>query len=332
MKKNLLALILCLSVSFVSSIAMAAEYPKMVVRIASSTPSQTTNSIALEKLAEIITEKTDGAIQFKSFFSGVLGDEQAMIKQLQSNEVQMIVIAAGNLTPFAPQATIAILPYLFPKKSDAYKFFNNEPLMNEIADIISKQSNVRPIGWLASGYRVLTNSKRPINNINDMQGMKWRVPPVKLQLDAFRSWGVEPHPLPWIETFNGLQQGVVDGQENPHVLNRDTKFWEVQKYVTNIHYMLWVGPMLVSERWFRKLDDKTKQLFMDSAKEAIAYGWKWNEEQEAIAIEECKANGMIFNELSDENVWIEKARAVWVDYYDSIGGKEMMDKALATMK
>lgn len=65
----------------------------------------------------------------------------------------------------------------------------------------------------------------------------------------------------WIETFNGLQQGVIDGQENPHLINRDAKFWEVQKYITDIHYMLWVAPILVSERWFAKLDPDTREPF-----------------------------------------------------------------------
>ena len=126
--------------------------------------------------------------------------------------------------------------------------------MKTFNEAITEQSKTRPLGWLIGGYRVLTNSKRPIKTIDDMAGLKWRVPPVELQLAAFRSWGVEPHPLPWIETFNGLQQGVIDGQENPHLINRDAKFWEVQKYITDIHYMLWVAPILVSERWFAKLD------------------------------------------------------------------------------
>ena len=108
--------------------------------------------------------------------------------------------------------------------------------MNKTADAIARQSRTRPLSWLVGGYRIITNSKKPINTMADLKGLKIRVPAVELQLAAFRSWGVEPHPLAWSETFNGLQQGVVDGQENPHAINRDQKFWEVQKYITNIHY------------------------------------------------------------------------------------------------
>ena len=109
--------------------------------------------------------------------------------------------------------------------------------MHKMADEIAQQSRARPLGWLLGGYRLLTNSKRPITTMADLKGLKIRVPAVELQLAAFRSWGVEPHPLSWSETFNALQQGVVDGQENPYAIIRDQKFWEVQKYVTDLHYM-----------------------------------------------------------------------------------------------
>ena len=165
----------------------------------------------------------------------------------------------------------------------------------------------------------------------DLKGLKIRVPAVELQLAAFRSWGVEPHPLAWSETFNGLQQGVVDGQENPHAINRDQKFWEVQKYITNIHYMLWVGPMLVSDPWFRKLDPQTKALVEKAAKEAAAYEWKWSAEQDEIALKECLARGMVINDVSDEPAWTEAARSVWPQFYDKIGDISLLDTMMKSL-
>ena len=125
---------------------------------------------------------------------------------------------------------------------------------------------------------------------------------------------------------------VVDGQENPHAINRDQKFWEVQKYITNIHYMLWVGPMLVSDPWFRKLDPQTKALVEKAAKEAAAYEWKWSAEQDEIALKECLARGMVINDVSDEPAWTEAARSVWPQFYDKVGGKAVVDEALAIMQ
>lgn len=314
-----------------SGVVCAAGDKTMTVRVACSTPPGTIQATPLDKLIELVEKESGGKIKFERFYGGVLGDEQSTVKQLRSGEIQIGVLAAGNLTPFAPKATLIILPYIFPKREDSYKLFRNTAFMKEFNEAIARQSKTRPLAWLTGGYRVLTNSKRPIRNIQDMQGLKWRVPPVELQLAAFRSWGVEPLPLAWIETFNGLQQGVIDGQENPHVLNRDTKFWEVQKYITNIHYMLWVAPILVSETWYAKLDPGTRAMFDRLALEAAEYEWKWSEQEEAGALKQCLDHGMAISDVTDEPVWQEKARGVWPKFYDAVGGKAYVDKALAIM-
>ena len=251
MKKALIFALLSFGM-VLGGVSHAKEYKSMTVRIACSTPPGSVQAVPLARLAEIVHKESNGKIKCELYTGGVLGDEQAVVKQLRSNEIQMGVLAAGNLTPFAPKATLVILPYMFPSKQHAFTFFRNEAFMKTFNEAITEQSKTRPLGWLIGGYRVLTNSKRPIKTIDDMAGLKWRVPPVELQLAAFRSWGVEPHPLPWIETFNGLQQGVIDGQENPHLINRDAKFWEVQKYITEIHYKVWIGPIVVNAAWFKK--------------------------------------------------------------------------------
>ena len=311
--------------------ANAAEYKKMTIRAATANPQGSLHVVAIDKFKEIVEKESNGAITVQTFYGGSLGDEQANVKQLRNAEIHLAVLADGNLTPFAPQAGVFILPYMFPKISDAEKLFGNEAFMNKTADAIAKQSRTRPLSWLVGGYRIITNSKKPINTMADLKGLKIRVPAVELQLAAFRSWGVEPHPLAWSETFNGLQQGVVDGQENPHAINRDQKFWEVQKYITNIHYMLWVGPMLVSDPWFRKLDPQTKALVEKAAKEAAAYEWKWSAEQDEIALKECLARGMVINDVSDEPAWTEAARSVGPPAPPTVGGTAVAAAARARL-
>ena len=96
--------------------------------------------------------------------------------------------------------------------------------------------------------------------------------------------------------------------------------------------MLWVGPMLVSDPWFRKLDPQTKALVEKAAKEAAAYEWKWSAEQDEIALKECLARGMVINDVSDEPAWTEAARSVWPQFYDKFVGKAVVDEALAIMQ
>lgn len=311
--------------------AHAVEYKKTTIRIATANPDGSLHVAALDKFKEVLEKESGGAITVQTFYGGSMGDEQANVRQLRNTEIHASVLACGNLTPAAPAAGVFILPYMFPTLEDASKLFNNKEFTNKIGDDIAKQSRTRPLGWLIGGYRHITNSKRPLNTMADLKGLKIRVPGVEMQLDAFRSWGVEPHPLAWSETFNALQQGVADGQENPHAINRDQKFWEVQKYITENHYMLWVGPLLVSDVWFRKLDDATRALVQKAADEAVAYEWKWAMEQDQIAFKQCIERGMVFNKLQDEEAWVKAARGIWPKYYDKVGGKARVDEALAIM-
>lgn len=327
--KKFCATLFIFSLMASAGFAQAAEYKNMVIRAATANPNGSLHVTAIDKFKEVIEKESGGAITVQTFYGGSMGDEQANVKQLRNAEIHLAVLACGNLTPFASKAGVFILPYMFPNFDNAQKLFADEAFMNKIADDIAVQSRTRPLSWLVGGYRHITNSKRPINTMDDLKGLKIRVPAVELQLAAFRSWGVEPHPLAWSETFNALQQGVADGQENPHAINRDQKFWEVQKYITNVHYMLWVGPMLVSETWFRKLDPATKQLVQKAARDAAAYEWQWAAEQDAVALKECADRGMQINDLKDEKAWMEAARSVWPQFYDKVGGQAIVDEAVA---
>lgn len=303
----------------------------MTIRAATANPEGSLHVVAIEKFKAIVEKESDGAITVQTFYGGSMGDEQSNVKQLRNAEINLAVLANGNLTPFAPSAGVFYLPYLFPSLANAEKLFNDKKFTDKVAEQVVKESRTRPLAWLIGGYRVITNSKKPIEQMADLQGLKIRVPPVELQLDSFRSWGVEPHPLAWSETFNGLQQGVIDGQENPHTINRDQKFWEVQKYITDVHYLLWVGPILVSETWYRKLDPETQELVTRAAQEAAQYEWQWSSEQETLALKACQDRGMIMNALKNEDEWIKAARAIWPKFYDKVGGKALVDEAVRIM-
>lgn len=329
MKRFALLALAVMTLAFCLPGAAQAAYKKQTFLIATTSSLASLHVAALEKFREVVEKESGGAITVKAFYSGAMGDEQANVKQLRTGELHVAVLYSGNLSPFAPTASVFALPYIFPKISDAYKLFNDKDYMRKIADLIVKQSNTRPLGWCIGGYRYLTNSKRPIRSIGDLQGLKFRVSPAETQLKSFQAWGVEPQPMAWSETFNALQQGVVDGQENPHSVNRDQKFWEVQKYISEIHYILWTGPILVSESWYRKLDADTRALVDKAALEAQSFEWKWSEEQEELAKQECVKHGMRVDQVTDEAVWMEKARSIWPAFYDKVGGKQLVDDAVS---
>ena len=139
--------------------ADAAEYKKMTIRAATANPQGSLHVVAIDKFKEIVEKESNGAITVQTFYGGSLGDEQANVKQLRNAEIHLAVLADGNLTPFAPQAGVFILPYMFPKISDAEKLFGNEAFMNKTADAIAKQSRTRPLSWLVGGHRILPHSQ-----------------------------------------------------------------------------------------------------------------------------------------------------------------------------
>lgn len=330
MKKTLIVLVVA-AFFMTSTLSFAQGYKKTMIMAATANPSGSLHAVALEKFKEIIEKESGGDIRVNLFLGGSMGSEQANVKQLRNGEIHAAVVADGNLTPFASSATMVILPYLFPEIDDAYTLLGNKNFVEELGESVAMQSQTRPLGWLIGGYRVLTNSKKSITKMEDLQGLKIRVPKVRIQLDSFRSWGVEPHPLAWSETFNALQQGVADGQENPHSINQDQKFWEVQKYITDLHYMLWVGPLLVSDKWYQRLPENSKILVQKAATEACKYEWEWVAKQDQDALSNCLKHGMVFEKLTDEAEWMSNARGLWPEFYEAVGGKEKIDNALKIM-
>ena len=306
---------------------------KIVIRFAhSNTPSDMDPYHALvTKMSDKLVKKLGAdRIEIQEFPAGQIGSEERSFQDVQQGILQMTVLAVNNASIFSPSLGAFDLPYIF----KSVKEFDD--CVDQNWDLINKrmeaESGTVAIAWHSQGFRFITNSKQPISTLAELAPVKIRTPNNPIMIGVYRAWGTDPVPIAMDETFNALQQKVVDGQENPHAINRDQKFWEVQKYITNIHYMLWVGPMLVSDPWFRKLDPQTKALVEKAAKEAAAYEWKWSAEQDEIALKECLARGMVINDVSDEPAWTEAARSVWPQFYDKVGGKAVVEEALAIMQ
>jgi len=311
------------------STAIAAEF---TIKYAVSSPDTSFHAEFARKFKEETEKRSDGRIQVNIYGGGQLGSEQDNVQGCSTNMIQMSTVAVNNLTPFAPAVGVLTLPYIMPDIESAYKLLS-DPYMDSLNDEIIAKSNVRVLSWLIGGYRVLTNSKQPVKVPADMDGLKVRVPKNEIMLQTYKAWGVNPVPMAWTEVFNALQQKVIDAQDNPHIVNTASKFYEVQKYITDIHYVLWTGPCMMSEQFYQKLPADLQAVVKEAAMIAAKHEWEWVAEMEAKALQECIDNGMIFMKPEKEDTeWIPKARSVWPNFYDSVGGKEAVDKVLAIME
>ena len=209
----------------------------------------------------------------------------------------------------------------------------DSPLRDELNQKMVEQGNFRALAWLTGGFRVLTNSKKPVRTPGDLEGLRIRVPKNDIMIETYKAWGINPVPMAWSEVFNALQQGVVDGQDNPYLTIPAMKFYEVQSYVTNIHYLLWIGPVLVNETWYQGLDAEIRDIVNEAALLAQEDEREWAITREGkAALEVIEAGMEVMVPADDEREWIEKARSVWPAFYDQIGGKDFVDEVVAFLE
>lgn len=279
-----------------------------------------------------LEEKSGGEHSGTLFLNGQLGDEQATVNDAAMGTLDMSILAINNVTPFSPTVGVLTLPYVVLSIEDAETLTQGE-IGQELIENTIRDAGVRIIGWAYSGFRVLTNSKQPVESVDDLQGLVIRVPPNEIMIETYRSWGVDPTPLPWTETFTALQMRVVDGQDNPYMTNFAMQFDEVQKYITNIRYIFSIEPLVVSEQVYQSLSEEEQQLLVEAGQEATEHVAQFLREREDEIKETLVERGMEISDPADgEAEFMERATsAVWPKFYESIGGKEQLDKVLAAL-
>ncbi|MEH7830017.1 TRAP transporter substrate-binding protein [Gemmobacter denitrificans] len=279
-----------------------------------------------------LEEKSDGKHSAKLFLNGQLGDEQDTVTAAATGTLDFSILAINNITPFSPSVGTLTLPYVILSLEDAEKITQGE-IGQQMVEKTIEDAGVRIIGWAYSGFRVLTNSKKPVTTVADLQDLVVRVPKNEIMIETYKSWGINPTPMAWSETFAALQQKVVDGQDNPYMTVHAMKFDEVQKYVTNIRYIFSIEPLIVSEQLFQSLSAEEQAAVIAAGQEATLASGQFLRAQEASIKEQLVANGMEISDPADgEAEFIERATtAVWPKFYDSIGGKDVLNGVLTAL-
>ena len=277
-----------------------------------------------------VEKATDGKVEVQIYPGSQLGGEERSFQDIQQGVIQIASLAVNNVTVFSPSMGVFDLPYMFTNYEDCYKVIDGN--WDEINKRMIDESGNMAVGWLVQGFRVLSNSKHPIRTLPDLKGLKIRVPNNPIMIATFRAWGGEPAPMAWDETFNALQQKVVDGQENPYPVFASNKFEEVQKYITEIHYKMWIGPIVVNAAWFKRQPENVRQAILEGGRIATENNRKMIAEMEAELVTSIKASGVeIVSKPEDEDLWQEKAMSVWPQFYDKIGDVSLLDAMMKSL-
>ena len=323
-----------LSLVMVLALALAAPgsaLAEQTLKTGLGDPIDSDQGVLALRFKAIVEASSGGKYKVDLFPAGQLGDEQKMVKDARRGSIDGAVVAVNNITPFAKSVGILTLPYLMQSFDDAVKATTGE-LGDKWRAVLIKEAGVRPLGWSYSNFRVLTNSKKPVKNLADLKGLKIRVPKNPIMIETWKALGAEPIPMAWPETFTALQQRVVDGQDNPHITNYTMKFYEVQNYSSECHYLFSLQPLVMGEAFFNSLSPEDQALFTRAGIEAQQYNLLFSVTKSEEARQNMMKKGVEYMDIEDEDQWSKIAmEKVWPMFYDSVGGKEEVDKALKAL-
>ncbi|WP_288986631.1 TRAP transporter substrate-binding protein [uncultured Cobetia sp.] len=305
---------------------MSATAQAKTFKVGMGDPMDSDQGALAQRFEELVEDLSDGEMQVELFPGGQLGSETGMIQDTRIGKLDFALIGVGNLTPYAPRLGALTMPYALRSHADAVKATTG-PLADEWNQIAEKQAGVHIVSWLYSNFRYLTNSKRPVTSLEDLEGMKIRVPQNKIMLATYQAWGASPISMSWPEVFTGLQQGVIDGQDNPDIVNYTMKFQEMQKYLTEVHYQYSLQPIVMGVRTYNKLSDEEREIIDRAGLEAQLYALQFQLTEASQARAAMEAEGVQSAQLTDEDKWISIAKEeVWPQFYEEIGGKESFDE------
>jgi TRAP-type transport system periplasmic protein len=223
-------------------------------------------SIATERFAELVKERSNGNISVRVAGSEQLGNEQSLLTSLRTGAVSMTVNSQGSTSALIPELAAFGLPFLFEDSAAAFKVLDG-PIGEELAQRFAKVQMV-PLGWWDNGIRHITNSKRPVVKPADLKGLKIRTPPDPMTIDIFQALGAGTEQISFGELYIALQQGVVDGQENPLTNIASSKLYEVNKYISLSGHKWESSPFLMSQITWTRLSAADKEIIKTAAKEA----------------------------------------------------------------
>lgn len=246
--------------------------------------------IAATKFKELVEQKTNGKVKIDIYPNASLGDERTLLEGMQMGTVDMGVITDGPIANFLPEIAAFELPFLFKSRDEAYKVLDG-PVGQEVLNNLSKV-NLKGLAFAERGFRNLTNSKRPVNTPADVKGLKVRVMENPVYIDTFKALGANAVPMAWTEALTALQQGTIDGQENPINVIYAFKLYETQKHLALTRHTYAPATIMMSKKVFDSFPADVQKILVDAAKEAAAYERQWNADQEEQQLKALKDNGM----------------------------------------
>jgi tripartite ATP-independent transporter DctP family solute receptor len=273
--------------------------------------------VAVDTFAREVAARTGGRYSVQNFYSGALGAERESIEALQLGTLDLTMTSTGPVPNFVPDVAILDIPFLFRDYAHARAVLDGPIGQELLAKFPAK--GLQALAWGENGFRHMTNSKRPVNAPDDLKGLKMRTMENPVHIQAYKAFGIIPTPMAFTEVFTALQQGTVDGQENPVSVITSAKLEQVQKYMTMTGHVYSPALILMSRMQWEKLSAADKQAFTDAAKEAVKANRARIDDDERKAIAELRGKGMTIVENVDKAKFQATLGPTYADFAKRFG-------------
>ena len=324
--KRLLWLITVCALLLSSGYAMAFTRIKLGV----VTKPGSAQNIVAEKFKELIEQASNGNINVRIFHTKSIGDEAEILQQIQNNTVQMGIITGGSFETFDPVVRVINYPFLFKDNEQADEILDG-PLGVKILKSLER-AGFKGLCFSENGFRNLTNNKRSVKSPDDIKGLKIRVMASALYKAIWQALGANPTPMPW-PIYTEIEQGVIDGQENPLWVMEVYKFYEIQKYLTLTRHVYSPHIDVASLKWWKTLDANTQDLIQRTIYEAAVFQRNDNRSKDAGRLAFLKEKGMMIEMHPDIDAFRAKVTGLKdTDLYSEPRVKAMLIQMLNATK
>ena len=318
-KFTLCALAVAAVASTAAGCAQAQDFKPRIVRFGYGLVDESNQGRAVRMFAKEVEKASGGKMKVRAIGNASLGSDTQMQQALIGGAQEMMVGSTATLVGLVPEMAIWDTPFLFTSAKEADTVLDG-PSGDKVKSKLEAKGMVGLVYW-ENGFRNLTNSKRPVTKVEDLNDVKLRVMQNNVFLDSFKALGANAVPLPFSELFTALETRAVDGQENPFNTVLSSKFYEVQKYltVTNHVYSPWI--VTVSKKWWDTLSPAEKKVLQDAAVKSRDFERKDTREEAAKALADLKSKGTQVNELApaEINRMREKLTSVNANIAKSVG-------------
>jgi tripartite ATP-independent transporter DctP family solute receptor len=273
--------------------------------------------VAIDTFAREVERRTSGRYRIQTFYSAALGAERESVEGVQLGTLDLTLTSTGPLPNFVPDVAILDIPFLFRDYAHARAVLDG-PIGQELLAKFPAKGLVG-LAWAENGFRHMTNSKRPVNGPDDLRGLKMRTMENPIHIEAYREFGILPTPMAFTEVFTALQQGTVDGQENPLSVITAARLDQVQKYLTLTGHVYSPAIFLMNKARWDQLSDADKQAFLEAAKEGVRADRARVDDDERKAVAELKARGMTVAENVDKAKFQAALSPAYADFAKRFG-------------